>query len=358
MPYAVKFMGYLGQLITWFTQLTPTQQKWIIGLAAAAAAIGPLLMVLGMLATGIGAIAGVIGLISVPVLIVIGVIAALIAIGALLYAAWQTDWGGIREKTSTVMLFIQNLISDAMDFITNLTTGKMGILSTIWEGAWTNIQTFIQGILNMLSWTIKAWQDLTKGNFYAFGDDLRQICETAWNTIVDIFRNTGTTLWNVTKQIIAGVINFFKSTDWGAVGMGIINGIISGLESGASALYAEIKRIVNATVQVAKGFLKIHSPSGLMRDVIGVPMAQGVIAGWAGTLTPTALQPALASAISMPSVSVPAVSGGGASGSASNNDLMLQLQDMLSEFNSRLRTLPDDMARANNTIMVKMKERA
>jgi hypothetical protein len=256
------------------------------------------------------------------------------------------------------MLFIQNLISDAMDFITNLTTGKMGILSTIWEGAWTNIQTFIQGILNMLSWTIKAWQDLTKGNFYAFGDDLRQICETAWNTIVDIFRNTGTTLWNVTKQIIAGVINFFKSTDWGAVGMGIINGIISGLESGASALYAEIKRIVNATVQVAKGFLKIHSPSGLMRDVIGVPMAQGVIAGWAGTLTPTALQPALASAISMPSVSVPAVSGGGASGSASNNDLMLQLQDMLSEFNSRLRTLPDDMARANNTIMVKMKERA
>lgn len=92
LPVLTPVVGFLADLANKFTQLDPTIQKVVIGVAAAAAAIGPLLMVVGMMASGIGAIlpllggaglAGLLGTIGTVALPVVAVVAGLAAAWAL-----------------------------------------------------------------------------------------------------------------------------------------------------------------------------------------------------------------------------------------------------------------------------------
>jgi len=95
-------------LATWFSELDETTQKWAVGIAAGVAAAGPLLVFLGMMASGMstvlsvaGALAGALGLLATPV----GLVAAAIA-G--LTVALVTDFGGLRTG---VVAAIQPIIS-------------------------------------------------------------------------------------------------------------------------------------------------------------------------------------------------------------------------------------------------------
>lgn len=98
-----SLINTIRNVITWFTNLSPTMQKVILGVIAFAAIIGPVLVALGLFIGAIGgligalsalapiggAIAGIIGAISAPVLLVIAAITALIAVGVLLYKNWD-----------------------------------------------------------------------------------------------------------------------------------------------------------------------------------------------------------------------------------------------------------------------------
>lgn len=137
-PIIMKVAGWIQKLVDWFNNLSPRMQSIVAVVMVVVAAIGPLLVIFGTLASAIGSIislvstlaplfgamAGVIGAISGPVLIVIGVIAALIAIGVLLYKNWDvvkaklaalkawfiSVWNAI--KSATIKAF--NAVKNAM----------------------------------------------------------------------------------------------------------------------------------------------------------------------------------------------------------------------------------------------------
>jgi len=69
----IKVANWISDtLVPAFTALSPTTQKWVIGLAAAAAAAGPVLVGLGVLVSAIGAVMGVL----VPLATALGGVAA------------------------------------------------------------------------------------------------------------------------------------------------------------------------------------------------------------------------------------------------------------------------------------------
>jgi hypothetical protein len=132
LPYALRFVQWVSGLIAKFQALTPTQQKWIIGIAAAVAVIGPLLMIIGSLVTAIGAIIGVIGAITAPILIVIAVIAALVAVGYLLYQAWINNWGGIQQKVAAVWAWLQPIFSAIRTWLATNIPLALAALGQFW----------------------------------------------------------------------------------------------------------------------------------------------------------------------------------------------------------------------------------
>lgn len=96
-PTIQKVVGWLQTLIDWFNGLSPQAQTTIATIAMIVAALGPVLVILGTLASAIGSImtlvagAGpVIAALTGPVGIAIAIIAGLIVLGVKLYKNWDT----------------------------------------------------------------------------------------------------------------------------------------------------------------------------------------------------------------------------------------------------------------------------
>lgn len=130
-PALEKVVELVGKLSKWLSELDPRILTVVGVIGALVAGIAPLLIILGKIATGISAIMSLMsalglsfGALMGPVGIVIGIIAALIAIGVLLYKNWDTIkakltafknfmlsvWTSIKAKTIAAFNGIKNAI--------------------------------------------------------------------------------------------------------------------------------------------------------------------------------------------------------------------------------------------------------
>ena len=144
-PALEKVVGWVGKLAEWLSNLDPRILTIIGVVGALVAGIAPLLIILGKVAFAISSIMSVMATLNLsftalmgPIGIVIGIIAALIAIGVLLYKNWDTikakltalkDWfaktfDAIKNKTVAVFNAIKNAIMNpirtAVEFVRNM----------------------------------------------------------------------------------------------------------------------------------------------------------------------------------------------------------------------------------------------
>lgn len=80
----------ITELFQWFGNLSDGAKQWIGIVALVVAALGPLIWLVGSLATGIAGIPAILALLAGPVGAVIAGIVAVVAIGALLIANWES----------------------------------------------------------------------------------------------------------------------------------------------------------------------------------------------------------------------------------------------------------------------------
>lgn len=174
-PALEKVVGWVGKLAGWLSNLSPEVLTIIGIIAGVIAAIAPVLLILGKVAFAISSIMSLMSTLNLsfaalagPVGIVIAVIAALIAIGVLLYKNWDTikakaaeikanliaTWNSI--KTSVV-----NTINTLKDTITSVFSSIKSTAISIWNGIKTAIVSPISNAYN----TVKGWIDKIKNLF-------------------------------------------------------------------------------------------------------------------------------------------------------------------------------------------------
>ncbi|MDL1909689.1 hypothetical protein FBQ81_03195 [Chloroflexi bacterium CFX6] len=308
MPYAIQLLGWVREGIAWFNALDPSMKQNILTVLGIVAVLGPLLVIIGSIVSAIGtlipiftAIAGAVGAVSAPVLIVVAVIIGALA---LLYAAWQNNWGGIREKTAAVWEGIKSAIATA----------------------WQFIQNAIQAAMTIIGPLMQAFQAAREGDWRAFGEKLREAWDAAWKLITTI----ATTAWENLKtgfsNLVESVISFFRDTDWGQVGRNIIEGIGNGIINSIEWLKDAAKRAANAALEAAKGFLGIESPSKVFEHEVGWEMGAGQISGYEKSLK--SLMPATAAGFAMPSATAwggAEMTGGGMFGSAAGGGTVIHI---------------------------------
>lgn len=238
---AVTFIN--DKMIPAFKNL-PGPIKVFIGVAAglglvaapvvlAAAAFGALGVSLGTVAASVWAIAA-------PVLIVIAVIAALAALGYLIYK----NWDGIVE-------FFKN----AWEKIKEIWNGIPEFFGDLWNKAWEKTKEFWGWITGWLG-DVKDW--------------LGEKFATAWNFIVTVFKTVFDKVWTFFKEFPGRVIKWLKelpgriknrAEDYLDLGKNIVTGIWKGITAMASWLKERVTGFFGNVSGWAKKVLGIKSPS-------------------------------------------------------------------------------------------------
>lgn len=175
-PAILMVANGIQKLIDWFNSLSPKAQSIIAMVGVAVAAIGPLLIVFGKLATGVSAVIKVVNLASGafsaasnaikaaggvmswlssgPLIAIVAAIAAVIAIGVLLYK----NWDKIKETAQKVGAKIKEVWGSIKEAIVNAANAIFDGMTWPYRKAWE----FIKGIINK----IQSWFPIDIGDFF------------------------------------------------------------------------------------------------------------------------------------------------------------------------------------------------
>lgn len=189
--------------------------------------------------------------------------------GQVLVNFWQNN---IVPTLDNIWNIIQTIVLTAINTVLGIITAVMQVLTGDWEGAWNTIKEivegiwdalgiiageFIEGVLNAIGTNLEEFQDVWRGNW----ESLQKIVGQVWDNIAETL---GGAIDDIVEKI-NGLINKIKSvwenTDWGALGQGIIDGIVNALSNGVAAIADAARRAARAALDAAKDFLGIHSPS-------------------------------------------------------------------------------------------------
>lgn len=150
-PLLEKISGLIGKVTERLRQLTPEQTETILKIVGVVAALAPAIIVIGKLVSGIGSVVSIIGtvvgVLGGPLTIAI---AAIIAIGVLLYKNWDeikafairlkdgvvAAWENIKAKISAVIDNIKakiDVFKDKLDTLRQKFENLKGKIVGIWE---------------------------------------------------------------------------------------------------------------------------------------------------------------------------------------------------------------------------------
>ena len=243
MPYIKQFVTWLQNLTQKLQELTPEQKEQIVKWAAIAAAIGPVLMVLGKLTSSVGsiittfgkipgalakaksaftAVSAAIGGISAPVVAVVAVIGVLIAAFANL---WKTNeefrnkmtaiWDGIKSKfESFAQGIVDRLNALGFDFenfgevVKAIWDGFCSVLAPIFEAAFEIISSVLGTVLDVLTGILDVFIGIFTGNWEQCWNGIKEIFVGIWYGLVGILQSLG----NMLLGIFDTVCGWFGTT--------------------------------------------------------------------------------------------------------------------------------------------------
>ena len=221
-PIIVETLTVLKDVITelkakW-DELTPAQQDMIVKFALVAAAVGPVLVVVGQLVSIIGAViaaAPVMGAalaaLTGPGAIVIGIIGAVIAAGVLLGQHWDEvcAWANnLKEKVSGAISEMKQRVSDSIEQVKTYFSEMKNKVSNIMAQVKQDISNKIEAAKQKVSSAVQTIKD--KMSFVGLAAKVSSVFSSVKSGISDKM--------NAAKDAVSGAIERIK---------GILSGTLS-----------------------------------------------------------------------------------------------------------------------------------
>ena len=286
MPKLREFVTKVQDIVDKFNKLTNEQKENLIRWIALAAAIGPVLFIVGKIASGIYGLISTfnklktsisliksgmtllgtsIGGISAPVVAVVAVIGVLIAAFVTL---WRNNeefrnnvikiWKGIQESISGFVDGIKQrfdvLKTNMDDLVKGLKTiwdGFCKLLAPVFEGAFKGIANILNAVFGVITGLVDVFIGIFTGNWQQAWTGIKEIFTSIWNslgegvqialdTIKAVFE-TAFTLFGTTWQEAWESIKQFFSDAW--------NNIVETMKNVAIMLGEAAKNAVDLVVK-------------------------------------------------------------------------------------------------------------
>lgn len=287
--FANAVNGAWAQIQAAFTAIQPSLQALGEQFMALGEAIMPALtqigtLILDLATTLIGALAPVIQQIVEAVTAAMPTITAAIQFVANVLAVII---GVVVQVVSAFVSFGQTLVSaaqSAADFVSNVGSFLSGLPGVIWgflTGALSNVANFVG---QMASNAASAGQQFLSNIGGALGGLAGRVggfLGSAIGQAASFVGQMASKASQAGQQFMSNIVSTLSGIPGRVASIGgqIVNGIANGIRGAAGAVVSALGGVVNQAVEHAKSMLGIHSPSRVMRDLIGKNISRGVAVG-------------------------------------------------------------------------------
>lgn len=329
-PVIERLSPFLEQLGKQFAALSPAAKTAVVAFGAILAAIGPVLVVLGSAVVAIGGLVTAIGAMIGSAKIIAIVTAAIISLGiqlaplaagaALLYASWQTNFGGIRDlvdrsvaailaawetaRTELVALTedltarikqfweqngedIMRALQTVSDFIRSIWTAVVAFwgengetIKAITRAVWEIVKTIVKNGLEIILQTIRLVTAIINGDWAKAWDAIKQIVASTLVAIGTVIANSQAAIIAAVRLLIEAIaaLGPWVSQIGISIGTALVQGIIWGIGKMAGPLGSAAATVVNGAISRMREAARIESPSKVTVE-IGQYIGDGLIAG-------------------------------------------------------------------------------
>ena len=288
-PAVRKVADAVSGLVDKFVSAPEPVQKMIVTIGLIVAAIGPLLVIFGQavlvlqrvkvgflaLRSGLALIGSGFTAISLPVLGIIAAIAAVIAIGILVYKNWdkiskfgKEVWGNVKKFASDAAEAIKEKWGDITKWFSdtwnNLKNGAKGL----WDGTIQGAKDAVDSVKNawngIKEWFANLWKGTTSGLASAWDSVTTTLApfvetiKTIFQPILDFFSG----LWGQVQTIFGSAWEIIKTVVMGPVLLliDLITGDFNQFKEDFAMLWqtlaTAIQTIVQTFVNIVVGFYK------------------------------------------------------------------------------------------------------
>lgn len=287
--FANAVNGAWAQIQAAFTAIQPSLQALGEQFMALGEAIMPALtqigtLILDLATTLIGALAPVIQQIVEAVTAAMPTITAAIQFVANVLAVII---GVVVQVVSAFVSFGQTLVSTAQsaaDFVANVGSFLSGLPGVIWSfltGALGNVANFVGQMASNAASAGSQFVSNIGSAISAAPGRIWGVLSSAIGQAASFVGQMASKASQAGQQFASNIINTLSGIPGRVASIGgqIVSGIANGIRGAAGAVVSALGGIVNQAVEHAKSMLGIHSPSRVMRDLIGKNIARGVAVG-------------------------------------------------------------------------------
>lgn len=181
-----------------------------------------------------------------------------------------------------ILDLLPELIPAALELIVTLATGLIDALPKLIEKVPEIVKTIVNVIVDNLPLLINAAVKIIVQLAAAIITNLPTIIKAAIEIIGALVKGilgAIPDLISVVPQLFTSLLDAFRESKWGQLGINLINGIIEGVKSAAKNLANSVVDAAKNALDSAKSFLGIHSPSRVMRDQVGKMIPAGMAEG-------------------------------------------------------------------------------
>ena len=300
MPAIKQIVGWVQKFVEWLNSLDDGTKKTVVTIALLAAALGPVLIVVGKVVSAIGTImtvvpkiAGVINtvkgafaalnttMLANPIVLIVAAIAALVAAFIYLWnncdgfrQFWINLWENIKQAAITAWEAVKSFLTTAWETIKNTATTIFEALKAFFSTIWEGIKLIFSTVAEVIKTIIVTYFNVYKTIITTVFNAIKIVVTTVWNaiktvimTVVTAIQTFITTAWNTIKTVISTVVNGIKT---------VVSGAFNAMWTGITTTVGNIVTTIKTGFQTAVSFI-----TGLAKSAVkwGTDIIDGIVKG-------------------------------------------------------------------------------
>ncbi|MBA4699897.1 MAG: hypothetical protein H2212_10745 [Ruminococcus sp.] len=208
----------------------------------------------------------------------------------------------LQKLAEGIVQALPVLIVAALEAMTGFVTGLANSLPTVLGSAVMIVTTLVEGLINnlpqILNAAVQFIVEIVKGIITSLPQVLNAGVQIIAQLVTGLIQSIPMII-SAAGNLVSGVIDTIKGTDWLSIGLNIISGIANGISSAAGALWEAASGVLGGFKDKVLGYFGIHSPSrwgiwvGKMLDVGiagGIDKSMSKVVNAASSLTGTVMK--------------------------------------------------------------------